>query len=67
MQWYATWSGQGLGAMVFLIILLVPFWRITTRAGYSGFWSLLILIPLVNLLYLYFLAFARWPRYRNLF
>lgn len=31
------------------------------RAGYPGPRGLLILIPLVNLAFIYFLAFSRWP------
>ncbi|MDZ7680885.1 MAG: hypothetical protein U5J63_04020 [Fodinibius sp.] len=44
--------------LVWAVILIVPFWRIRQRAGYSGWLSLLILVPLVNLGYIYFLAFA---------
>ena len=43
------------------VILVVPFWRICTRAGFPGALSLLILVPLVNVGFLYFLAFAGWP------
>ncbi|WP_353623147.1 hypothetical protein [Halospina sp. K52047b] len=43
------------------IILVVPFWKLTTRAGYPGPLALLILVPLVNLAFIYFLAFSSWP------
>lgn len=65
MHWETTWAGHGIGMLVMLIIVLVPFWRITSKAGYSGFWSLLMLIPLANILFLYFLAFAHWPNARR--
>lgn len=42
-------------------VVVVPFWKICERAGYPGVLSLLILIPLVNLGFLYFLGFASWP------
>jgi len=43
------------------IIAIIPFWRICTRVGYSPWLSLLIAIPLVNLIFIYFLAFSDWP------
>ncbi len=53
-------------AMLFFTILLVlPFWRICNKAGYTGAWSLFILIPIANLIFLYWLAFAEWPKARN--
>jgi len=60
-------QGEGPGfvrllfVLVWAVVLVVPFWRISTKAGFSGWLSLLMVIPLVNLVYLYFLAFARWP------
>lgn len=42
-------------------LLVIPFWRLCTRAGYPGPLGLLILIPLVNLAFIYFLAFSQWP------
>lgn len=58
-------EGMGAGHIIIMLlwaaILIVPFWRISQRAGYSGWLSLLMLIPLVNLGFLYFLAFASWP------
>lgn len=38
-----------------------PTWRICQRIGYSGWLGLLILFPLINLVLLYFIAFADWP------
>jgi hypothetical protein len=55
-------GGYGLfGWLVLVIIVVVPFWRICTKAGYPGGLSLLIAIPLVNLVFLYFIAFSQWP------
>jgi hypothetical protein len=57
------------GGMVWMVIMsvlvVIPFWRICAKAGYSGWWSLLILLPLANLGLLYFLAFAEWPAQRR--
>jgi uncharacterized membrane protein YhaH (DUF805 family) len=43
------------------VITGIPVARIMRRTGYSGWWSLLVLIPLVNLIGLWVFAFARWP------
>ena len=43
------------------IIAIIPFWRICTRVGYSPWLSLLVAIPLVNIVFIYFLAFSAWP------
>lgn len=43
------------------IIVIIPFWRIFAKAGYSSWLSLLMVIPVVNIILLYFLAFAHWP------
>lgn len=44
------------------VVTGIPVARIMRRTGYSGWWSLLVLIPLVNLVGLWAFAFARWPR-----
>ena len=43
------------------IIGIIPFWRICARVGYSPWLSLLVAIPLVNIIFVYFLAFSAWP------
>lgn len=59
----------GMGHLLWMLILaaiiVVPFWQICRKAGYTGWLSLLILFPVVNLGLLYFLAFARWPAIRG--
>lgn len=43
------------------ILFVPPMWRIVSKAGYSGAWSLLALVPVLNLLLLWVFAFSRWP------
>jgi hypothetical protein len=50
-----------LPVVVFLIAAVVPFWPIFRKAGFSGPLSLLMLVPGVNLILLYVVAFSR-PR-----
>jgi hypothetical protein len=46
---------------VSLFLVLFPFWKITSKAGFPGWISLLILVPLVDIIFLFYLAFAEWP------
>jgi hypothetical protein len=46
--------------IVFMAILIVPFWFICKKAGFSPWLSLLNLIPLGTLILLYILAFSEW-------
>jgi hypothetical protein len=41
-------------------VVLVPFWFICKKAGFSPWLSLLNFIPIGNLVLLYILAFAEW-------
>ncbi len=35
--------------------------RILRKAGYSRWWSLILFMPIVNLVMLWVFAFAKWP------
>jgi hypothetical protein len=48
--------------IVLLILVLWPWSKIMKRMGFSPWLCLLIIIPLVNAVFLYYLAFGRWPR-----
>jgi flagellar basal body-associated protein FliL len=43
-----------------LAIVIVPFWFILKKAGFSPWLSLLYIVPFGNLFLYYFLAFADW-------
>ena len=47
--------------VVYAVLIIVPFWRIFPRAGWPSALSLLMIVPLLNLLLLWGLAFKRWP------
>ncbi len=53
--------GFGLIWLLAVLIGVVPIWRICTRVGHSPWLSLLILVPLINLIFIYWLAFSKWP------
>jgi len=47
--------------LLYVGIFVVPCWRIVSKAGYSGAWALLSLVPLINIIALWVFAFSRWP------
>lgn len=47
-------------AIIFTIIGIVPYWKIFSKAGFSGWMSLLMLVPLLNIVVLYLVAFSNW-------
>jgi hypothetical protein len=42
------------------VIVLPPFWIIFKKAGFQPILSVLMLVPLVNLVLLYVVAFSEW-------
>jgi len=46
------------------LIVVLPFWRIFSKAGYPGWYSLSQLVPILNVVALFYLAFAEWPSRR---
>lgn len=51
-----------LPTILLLVIIVIPFWPIFRKAGFSGALSLLILVPGVNLILLYIVGFSRRGR-----
>jgi len=47
--------------LVAFLIYIVPAWRIVSKAGFPGALSLLMLVPLVNIVLLWVFAFVEWP------
>lgn len=61
----SPWPFAPLMMLVFAVLVIVPFWFIFRKAGYSQWLSLLMVVPIVNVVMLYFLAFSDWPRLRE--
>ena len=51
--------------LIFAAAVLIPYWKIFGKAGFSPWLSLLMFLPLVNIGLLYFLAFSDWPSLRK--
>jgi hypothetical protein len=49
-----------LAIFVVLPVFVIPYWEIFSKAGFAGALSLLIVVPLVNLIVLYVVAFSKW-------
>jgi uncharacterized membrane protein YhaH (DUF805 family) len=51
-----------IGHVLVALILIIPTWRICERAGFSGAWSLLHLVPVIgSFIVMAILAFGDWP------
>ena len=55
----------GVFYIALIILFIVGYWKIWSKAGFNGAWSLLMLIPLVNLGAFLYLAFAEWPIHKK--
>ena len=57
--------GVALIALVVLVLLVwafvAVFGRIVNRAGYSRWWLLTLVVPVLNVIMLWAFAFASWP------
>lgn len=59
-QYLGFWT-PGLLEIIIILLVLVPFWKICSKAGRSPWLSLPIILPLVNIVFLWWLGFSRWP------
>ena len=51
------------GLLAFFVVLpifVIPYWKIFSKAGFAGALSLLMIVPVVNLIVLYVVAFSEW-------
>jgi hypothetical protein len=47
-------------AAIVAVLVMIPFWQIFKKAGFPAPLSLLMLVPLVSVVVLYFVAFSAW-------
>lgn len=63
-----AWLASGIGITVAIVVWLVFFIayiRIIQKAGYSGWWILIGLVPVVNVIMFLVFAYSRWPVQRE--
>lgn len=51
----------GITALIVAAFTLWAFSRVIARAGYSPWWALLGVVPVVNVVMLWVFAFSKWP------
>ena len=54
--------------IIILLIVLIPYFVFSPaakKAGFSKWWALLMVIPLVNIILVWVFAFAKWPAEEN--
>lgn len=55
---------EEIAALLLVLVLwlgpVVPCWRIARRAGFPGWWSLLVAVPLANMAVVWVFAFIKW-------
>ena len=62
----AFMTAYGIFVLVILVVTIVIYWKIAQKAGYPGAMSLLMLVPIVNLVIIILFAFTDWPIEREL-
>lgn len=53
-------------SLAIFIFVIVVYWRIVSKAGYSGAMSLLLFIPIANIIMIIIFAFSEWPIQKEL-
>ena len=48
------------------VLVILPFWKIFSKAGFSGWLSLTQVVPILNFVVLFYIAFKDWPAQRHL-
>jgi len=46
--------------LVISVAVIIPFWQIFKKAGFSPYLSILVVIPIVNLITVYYVGFTDW-------
>jgi len=64
-------GGLGLPELIVILVvpglfILLPFYKIFEKAGYPGIMGLAMIVPLVNVIMLFFLGFSEWPVLKEL-
>ena len=56
-----------IGYVLFIaLVVVLPIGKILQRIGFSPLFALLLFIPGINIIFLYAIAFRRWPKAPNL-
>ena len=50
---------------VVIVTNVIPFWMICKKAGFPPALSLLMLVPIANVVLPFYIAFAEWPAFKQ--
>ncbi len=56
----------GIISLALLVFSVIIYWKIFSKAGYSGAMGLWMFVPIANIIVLCILAFGTWPIYQEL-
>ena len=67
-------AGADSGVLIIAIILYVAiiaffifcWWKIWSKAGFNGAWSLLMIVPIVGFIAFIYFTFSDWPVHKRL-
>lgn len=59
--------GVGVFYLAIIAFFIIGYWKIWSKAGFNGAWSLLMLVPIANIVAFGYLAFAEWPIHKKTF
>ena len=64
-EWIVIMGIFMVGFLATVLLAVIPYWMICKKAGFPPAMSLLMLVPIGNIVLLFYLAFADWPALRN--
>jgi hypothetical protein len=47
--------------LAILVLVIIAWWKIASKAGYGGAWALIMFVPFVNFIFFLIFAFSKWP------
>lgn len=59
------WIAPPVMFLLFVILVAVPIAHILHRSGRSRWWTIILFVPLLNLIGLWVFAFSRWPKFER--
>ncbi len=62
MMWNGYGGGFGFFWIIMIAVMVIPVAKILGRIGFNQWWAAVAIIPMVNLIFLWVLAFIDWPR-----
>ncbi len=62
MMWNGYGGGFGFFWIIMIAVTVIPVAKILGRIGFNQWWAAVAIVPMVNLIFLWVLAFIDWPR-----